>query len=75
MMHESGVTPAFGPVPDGVEVSRRIGGGKQVFILINYAQEQRQVPLPRPMKALLANRQVDKIDLQPYGVEILVDAH
>ncbi len=72
MVKQSGVTPVFGPVPDGVEVTRRIGGGKQVFILINYAQENRTVTLPYSMKALLANRQADKVDLPPYGVEILL---
>jgi beta-galactosidase len=72
MTHKSGVTPVFGPIPDGVEVTRRVGDGKQVFILINYAQEHREVTLPRPMKALLAKREAEKVDLPPYGVEILV---
>jgi len=72
MVQRSGVTPVFGPVPEGVEVSRRIGGGKQVFILINYAQESRAVKLPYSMKALLTNRQADKVELPPYGVEILL---
>ncbi len=73
MMQKSKVTQVFGAVPEGVEVSRRSGGGKQVFVLINYAQEHREVTLPRSMKALLANRQVDKVDLPVYGVEILLD--
>jgi beta-galactosidase len=72
MVQRSGVTPVFGPVPEGVEVSRRIGGGKQVFILINYAQESRAVKLPYSMKALLTDRQADKVELPPYGVEILL---
>jgi beta-galactosidase len=74
MMQKSNVTPVFGPVPDGVEVSRRIGGGKQVFVLINYAQEEREIKFPHAMKALLANRLADKTELPPYGVEILLDA-
>jgi beta-galactosidase len=71
MVTQASVSPVFGPVPDGVDVSRRIGGGREVFILINYAQEHREVTLPRPMKALLGNRQVENVDLPPYGVEIL----
>jgi len=74
MIQKAKITPQFGPVPDGVEVSRRIGSGKQVFVLINYAQERREVKLPRPMKALLTNRQAEKVDLAPYGVEILLGA-
>jgi beta-galactosidase len=74
MTQKANVTPVFGSVPDGVEVSRRIGGGKRVFVLVNYAQEHREVTLPRPMKAFLANRRAEKIDLPPYGVEILGEA-
>jgi beta-galactosidase len=72
MVQKSNVAPVFGPVPEGVEVSRRIGGGREVFILINYAQDQREVTLPHSMRALLANRQVDKVDLPQYGVELLL---
>jgi beta-galactosidase len=72
MVQTSGVKPVFGPVPEGVEVSRRIGGGRQLFILVNYAHENRQVTLPHPMKALLSNRHADKVELAPYGVEVLV---
>ena len=72
MVQKANVAPIFGPVPEGVEVSRRIGGGKEVFILVNYASDHREVALPRSMKALLANRQTDKVDLPSYGVEILV---
>jgi len=39
MTQKAGVTPVFGPVPEGVEVSRRVGPGKQVFVIINYSQE------------------------------------
>jgi len=73
MVQKSGVTPVFGSLPEGVEVSRRTGGGKQVFILINYAQEKRRVALPHPMKALLENKQVEMLELAPYGVSVLLD--
>jgi beta-galactosidase len=74
MVQQSGVTPVFGPVPDGVEVSRRTGDGHEVFILINFAKDDRTVYLPRPMKLLLAGTEGGTVDLPPYGVEILVDA-
>jgi len=75
MVQKSGVKPVFGPVPDGVEVSRRMGGGKQVFILVNYAGESRTVTLPRSMKLLLANKKSDKAELPQYGVEVLLDTN
>jgi beta-galactosidase len=73
MVQKSGVIPVFGALPEGVEVSRRMGGGKQVFILINYAQESRRVALPHPMKALLDNKQAETLELAPYGVSVLLD--
>ena len=73
MVKKSGVKPVFGLVPDGVEVSRRMGGGKQVFVLVNYATESRTVTLPHSMKLLLENKESDKVELPQYGVEVLAD--
>ncbi|PYY09780.1 MAG: hypothetical protein DMG69_09820 [Acidobacteria bacterium] len=55
MAQNSGVSPEFAPVPDGVEVCPRSAGGKQVFIVINHTQERREVSLRRAMKALLVS--------------------
>ena len=74
MVGKSSVKPVLGPVPDGVEVSRRVGPGKQVYVLVNYAPDTRTVKLPRTMKLVLAGRQADSVDLPQYGVEVLVDA-
>jgi beta-galactosidase len=73
MTQKSGVTAVFGPVPDGVEVSRRVGGGKQVFVLINYAQENREVALPHTMNLLLDGKEGNVIQLAPYGVAVALD--
>jgi beta-galactosidase len=74
MTKTSEVTPAFGSVPDGVEVSRRVGPSGNVFVLINFAQEKQTVPLPRPMKSLLDQQNVTQVELERYGVSILADA-
>ncbi len=73
MTEKSGVTAVFGPVPDGVEVSRRVGGGKQVFVLINYAQENREVALPHTMSLLLDGKDGNVVQLAPYGVAVALD--
>ena len=73
MTKQSGVTPVFGPVPEGVEASRRVGPSKQVFVLVNYAAENRRVALPHSMKLLLDGKQGDAIDLPPYGVAVALD--
>jgi beta-galactosidase len=73
MTKKSGVTPVFGTVPDGVEVSRRIGQGKQVFVLINYSNEDRRVVLPHSMYLVLDGKDSKTVDLVPYGVAVALD--
>ena len=73
MVKDSGVTPVFGSVPDGIEVSRRSGDGKDVLVFINFAQENRSVALPHPMKCLLKDAACNQLDLPAYGVEVVVE--
>lgn len=73
MTKKSGITPVFGPVPDGVEVSRRIGPGKQVFVFINYSQEDRRVALPHSMNLVLDGKDSNTVELAPYGVAVALD--
>jgi beta-galactosidase len=73
MIHTSGVTSALGALPDGVEVSRRSGNGKQVFVLINYTQENQQIALPHAMKLLLSGKEGSSVQLPAYGVEVVLD--
>lgn len=74
MMQKSGITPAFGAVPDGVDVSRRVGSGKQVFVLINFNPESQHIALPHAMKSLLDGRDTDALDLAPYAVAVLLES-
>lgn len=74
MVGQSGVTPAFGTVPDGIAVSRREGAGKQVFILINFKREAQRVELPRRMDVVLGSAaNGNEVELPAYGVEVLQD--
>jgi len=54
MAEVSGVKQAFGPVPDGVEVSAPYGARGAVFILINFSKTEQTVPLPAEMSDVLA---------------------
>ena len=74
MVRESGVRPVFGAVPEGVEVSRRRGVDRDVFILVNTTRESREVALPRSMKLLLGGKQAGAVSLGAYGVEVLEEA-
>jgi beta-galactosidase len=73
MTKVSNIAPAFGPVPDGIEVSHRVGLDRSVFVLINFHAEKQSVTLPRAMKSLLDNREVTQLDLTQYGVAVLLD--
>jgi beta-galactosidase len=73
MIHTSGVAPVLGPLPDGVEVSRRSGQGKEVFVLVNFKHEDQQVTLPHAMSLLLSAKKGDTVALPPYGVEVALD--
>ncbi|NYF80950.1 beta-galactosidase [Granulicella arctica] len=71
MAETSGVTAAFGPVPDGVDVYPREGNGKKVFILVNFAPSSQTVTLPSSMHSILDDKQVTTVSLGQYGVAIL----
>ena len=74
LVKSSGVTPVFGPVPEGIEVTRRVGQGANVFVLINFKQEKQTVNLPRMMNSLLDQKEVKSIELSQYGVAVLQDS-
>jgi beta-galactosidase len=68
----AGLQPAFGPVPDDVEVCRRAGAAGEVFVLINHGQHTQSVGLPRPMRDLLSAAQLrSSVSLPPHSVAVL----
>lgn len=58
-------------VPPGVEVCRRVGSGREVFVLINHGAGPADVPLPPGMVDILAGGHAGKITLAPHGVSVL----
>jgi len=65
------VEPPLTP-PAGVEVSVRQGGGKKLLFLLNHAEEQKTVAVPRGKKELLSGRTTsDNIELDRYGVAVI----
>ncbi len=73
LLKASAVQPAFGPVPDGIEVTRRVRKDSVVFVLINFKNARQSVTLPRPMQSLLEKKQVTTVELPQYGVAVLLD--
>ena len=74
MTKTSGISPTFGPVPDGIEVSRRVGPHGSVYVLINFAADKQNVTLPRTMQSLLEHKEAKQVELPQYGVAVLTEA-
>jgi beta-galactosidase len=71
MTDVSGVKPALGPVPEGVEVCPRHGDHGTVYILVNFSKTQQTVSLPSQMTDVLAGGAKQAITLPRYGVAVL----
>ncbi|HUV68886.1 MAG TPA: beta-galactosidase [Terracidiphilus sp.] len=62
----------FGPTPESVEVCRRVGKDRTVFILINHGGRPTNVTLPGAMRDVLREgRSVDSVALGPQAVSVL----
>jgi len=75
MANVSGVKPALGPVPQGVEVDPRYGNHHTVFILVNFSKLQQTVPLPAAMQDVLNGGSRTSVNLPAYGVAVLSQQH
>lgn len=75
MAKEAGVTRAFGPLPKGVEVCRRVGEGHEVFILINHNRTSSLVQLPEGLHKVLGDgtpgAAPDSVKLPSEGVLVM----
>ncbi len=67
----SGVKPAMGPAPDGVEVYPRYGDTRTVYILVNLSKAKQTISLPSPMQDVLEGGTKNSLDLPVYGVAVM----
>jgi beta-galactosidase len=74
LLELSGVRPIL-DAPEGVEVTVRQKEDQRLLFLLNHAENDRDVSLPRPMTDLLSGRSVERmVSLEPNEVMILHDA-
>src|SRR5664279_1467772 len=66
MTEASGIKPAFGPVPDGIEVSARRGAKGTVYILINFSKTSQTIKLPTSMQDVLSGASTQSLTLSNY---------
>jgi beta-galactosidase len=71
MTDMSGVKPALGPVPDGVEVTPRYGAHGTIFILINFSRTEQTFMLPTEYSDVLEGGSKQSLTLPVYGVAVL----
>jgi beta-galactosidase len=71
MTEISGVKPALGAVPPGVEVYPRYGERGAVYILVNFSKAEQTVSLPSPMNDVLSGGPKRSVQLPVYGVAVL----
>ncbi|HUZ05071.1 MAG TPA: Beta-galactosidase C-terminal domain, partial [Acidobacteriaceae bacterium] len=70
----SHVTPAFGPVPKGVEVDPRYGQDHTVFVLVNLSHTTQTIALPAKMQDVLHATTTRSVTLPNYGVAVLSES-
>jgi beta-galactosidase len=58
-------------VPEGVDVARRVGGGREVFVLVNFAAGPQAVTLPGGMTDVLGGGAAERVTLPRYGVAVV----
>jgi beta-galactosidase len=75
MTDVSGVKPALGAVPDGVEVNPRYGPKGAVYVLVNLSKSQQTVTLPSKMTDVLEGGSKNSVTLPRYGVAVLSATH
>jgi beta-galactosidase len=72
MTHEANIEPEFGALPADVEVCRRVGKGRVVFVLINHGAAAAHVELPAAMWNVLGDQHgLTEVALDPQGVAVL----
>jgi beta-galactosidase len=59
------------PVPEGIEVCRRVGEGRELYIVINHTPRPVEIGLPGNMRDILAAGETGRLALPPRGVAML----
>ncbi len=71
MLKTSGIGRELPAVPDGVEVYRRVGAGKNVFIFENPGAHTQTIRLPHEMTNVLDGGRAANLTLEKYGVAVM----
>ena len=71
MVEMSGAAVTFGALPEGVDLYERQGGGKDVWILINFGESAQTVAVPAGFVDVLKGGSVGSVSLGKFDVVVL----
>jgi len=75
MIRDANVEQEFAPLPPDVEVCRRVGQNRTIYVLLNHGAANADLALPHPMRNVLAaGGTATAITLEPQGVAVLEDS-
>jgi len=74
LTHDASVEPEFAPLPEDVEVCRRVGQRSTIYVFLNHGAATVEIALPHAMRnALDHGASLSKITLEAQGVAVLED--
>jgi len=70
-VREAGVDSPTIPAPERVSVSRRVGAGREVYVITNFSATAQTLKLPVALTDVLNGGERTTLDLPRYGVAVL----
>jgi beta-galactosidase len=71
LVEQAGVNSPTITVPAGVEVCRRVGNGREVFVVLNHNSSPTEISLADKMENVLEGGDTNAAKLAPHGVVVL----
>lgn len=70
LMTQTGI-PKLKGLPQGVEVTTRTNGREEYIFFFNNSYEPTEIALPKPMYSLITSTGREKLELAPFGVDVV----
>ncbi len=70
-VRDAGILSPVIAAPPGVKVSRRVGAGREVYVITNFSKGAQEIALPGAMADVLAGGETRVAKLPRYGVAVL----
>ena len=70
LMMQTGI-PKLKGLPHGIEVTTRTNGRDEYICFFNNSDKPKTIPLPKPMYSMIYSTGKDKLELQPFEMDIV----